>query len=62
MTSMKPGGGGRFAALQGKLEGEGKSKAESGAIAAAAGRKKWGAGRMAEMAVHGLAEKLKRGT
>jgi hypothetical protein len=61
-ASMKPGGGGRFAALRQKIEGEGKSPAVASAIAASAGRKKYGASKMSAMAVHGLAEKMKRGS
>jgi hypothetical protein len=44
---MKPGGGGRFAKLSKKIQGQGKSKKEADAIAAAAGRKKYGAKKMA---------------
>jgi hypothetical protein len=44
--SMKPGGGGRFMELEGKLEGEGKSKKAAGAIAAAGGDKKYGKKKM----------------
>lgn len=40
--SMKPGGGGRFAALKSKLEGEGKSAGSAAKIAASAGMAKWG--------------------
>lgn len=36
------GEGGRFAALEQKIEGEGKSKEAAGAIAASIGRKKYG--------------------
>ena len=39
-----------FKALQGKIEGEGKSPAAAGAIAAAIGRKKYGNKAMAKAA------------
>jgi hypothetical protein len=51
--SMKPGGGGRFAKLKGKLQAKGKSAASAGAIAASIGRKKYGAKKFAKMAHHG---------
>ena len=51
--SMKPGGGGRFAKLKGTLEAEGKSAKSAGAIAASAGRKKYGAQKMAKWAAKG---------
>lgn len=51
--SMKPGGGGRFAAFTQKLEGEGKSAGAAKAIAAAAGRKKYGAAKMAKFSAAG---------
>jgi hypothetical protein len=41
--SMKLGGGGRFKKFTNKLEAEGYSDKSAGAIAAAAGRKKYGA-------------------
>lgn len=48
------GQGGRFAALVGKLSAEkGVSKGEAGAIAASAGRKKYGAKKMGAMAAKG---------
>ena len=43
--SMKPGGGGRFAAMV--------ASGKSPALAAYIGRKKFGAKRMAKMAAHG---------
>lgn len=49
----KPGSGGRFAALQGKIEAQGKSPAAAAAIAASAGRKKYGSGQMAKWAAAG---------
>ena len=51
--SMKPGGGGRFAKFVKKVEGEGKSPEAAKAIAASAGRKKYGAKKFAKMAANG---------
>lgn len=51
--SMKPGGGGRFAALTKKIEGQGKSAESAKAIAASVGREKYGASGMAKMAAAG---------
>jgi hypothetical protein len=51
--SMKPGGGGRFAAMTKALEAKGKSVESAKAIAAAAGRKKFGAKRFAELGAAG---------
>jgi hypothetical protein len=51
--SMKPGGGGRFAALTKKLEAQGKSADSAKAIVAAVGRKKYGAAKMAKFAAAG---------
>lgn len=51
--SMKLGGGGRFKALTAKIEKSGKSKESAKAIAASAGRKKYGAKKMTAMAVKG---------
>ncbi len=51
--SMKPGGGGRFAAFVKKVEGEGKSAESAKAIAASAGRAKYGAKKFAKMAANG---------
>lgn len=50
--SMKPGGGGRFAALKGKLEGKVRNPA---AVAASIGRKKYGAAKMAKFSAAGRA-------
>lgn len=50
--SMKPGGGGRFAKLKGKLAHKAGVE-DPGAVAAAIGRKKYGAKRMAKFAAHG---------
>ena len=51
--SMKPGGGGRFAKMVGGLERSGKSAESAKAIAASAGRKKYGAAKMAKFAAAG---------
>jgi hypothetical protein len=51
--SMKPGGGGRFAAMVGKLKGQGKSEGSAEAIAASVGRKKYGKNRFQAMAAAG---------
>lgn len=48
--SMKPGGGGRFAALKGKLSGKVDDPA---AVAASVGRKKYGKGKFQTMAAKG---------
>ncbi len=52
--SMKLGGGGRFKKLTDTLQSEGKSVKSAKAIAAAVGRKKYGAKKMASMAAKGL--------
>ncbi|MFA5383987.1 MAG: hypothetical protein WC364_04885 [Eubacteriales bacterium] len=57
--SMKLGGGGRFAKLTAQLQAEGKSKESAQKIAASAGRKKYGAARMAAMAAAALRRKGK---
>lgn len=51
--SMKPGGGGRFKKLTGKLESEGKSAGAAKAIAAKAGMKKYGKAKMEKWAHKG---------
>jgi hypothetical protein len=51
--SMKPGGGGRFQKFVGSLEAKGMSSDSAKAIAAAAGRKKFGKSRFQEMAAKG---------
>lgn len=51
--SMKLGGGGRFAKLSEKLERQGKSPEAAKAIAANAGRKKYGSEKMTSMAIKG---------
>lgn len=57
--SMKPGGGGRFEKLEGKLEGRyGKKGAKK--IAASIGRKKYGKKGMARMAEKGRKKSRRR--
>lgn len=51
--SMKPGGGGRFAAMVNDLKGKGKSEASAAAIAASVGRKKYGKNKFQAMAAAG---------
>lgn len=51
--TMEPGGGGRFAAMVGKLKSKGKSEESAEAIAASIGRKKYGKGRFQAMAAAG---------
>ena len=50
--SMKPGGGGRFAALKSKIAAKGNVR-DPGAVAAAIGRKKYGAKKMTKWSVAG---------
>lgn len=51
--SMRPGGGGRFMKLTKKLEGKGEPASEAKAVAAIAGRKKYGAKKFNSMAAAG---------
>ena len=51
--SMKRGGGGRFEKFVSGLESKGMSKEQASAIAAAAGRKKFGTKKMAEFSADG---------
>jgi len=51
--SMKPGGGGRFAKFTKKLRAEGKSPKAAKAIAASAGRKKYGKKKMGKFSAKG---------
>lgn len=51
--SMKPGGGGRFKKFVKKVEAEGKSPEAAKAIAASAGRKKYGKKTMARFSAKG---------
>jgi len=52
MKSMKPGGGGRFAALKSKLGNKPGIK-DPGALAGSIGRKKYGASKMADFSAQG---------
>lgn len=54
--SMRPGGGGRFARMKRSLAGKVRNP---GAVAAAIGRKKYGAARMAKMAAAGRRRRRK---
>ena len=51
--SMKPGGGGKFAAMVADIKATGKSATSAKAIAAAVGRKKYGKAKFQSMAVAG---------
>lgn len=51
--SMKPGGGGRFQKFVGSLESKGMSNEQASAIAAAAGRAKYGKEKFQKMASNG---------
>ena len=51
--SNKLGGGGRFAQLEAGIMKSGKSKKQADAIAAAIGRKKYGATKMAKWSAKG---------
>ena len=53
MAKAKLGSGKRFKALQSKVEDEGYDAKAAKAIAAAAGRKKYGATKMADLAAKG---------
>ena len=53
--SLAPGGGGRFQRLKDSLMKEGKSSDSASAIAAAVGRKKYGASKMAKFSAAGRA-------
>jgi len=56
--SMKPGGGGRFAALKKKLAAQGAK--DPGALAAAIGRKKYGKAKMSKWAGKGRSRAKKK--
>jgi hypothetical protein len=58
--STAPGGGGHFAMVVDALKKSGKSVATAKAIAAAAGRKKYGAKKFAKMAVAGRKRAAKK--
>lgn len=55
--SMKPGGGGRFAKLKRRLKGKVRNP---GAVAAAIGRRKYGAKKMAKWSAAGRKRKKRR--
>lgn len=55
--SMKPGGGGRFKKMVDDLMKRGKSRKQAEAIAAKAGRKKYGAEKFNKMAASGQSRK-----
>lgn len=57
--SMKLGGGGRFAKLEKSIAAKGKVE-NPAAVAAAIGRKKYGAKKMAEMAAKGRKRAAKK--
>lgn len=57
MAKPKLGSGGRFKKLIEELEGEGKSEESAKAIAASAGRKRYGNAKMAKMAAAGKRRK-----
>jgi hypothetical protein len=59
--SMEPGGGGRFAKMVKNLKEKGKSEDSAKAIAASAGRKKYGKSKFQEMAAKGRARKEEGG-
>jgi hypothetical protein len=58
--SMKLGGGGRFQKLTRKLESSGKSVGDAKAIAASAGRAKYGNAKMSSMAAGGKKRAAKK--
>lgn len=57
--SMKVGGGGRFSKLKSKIASKGKVS-DPGAVAAAIGRKKYGAKKFSRMAAAGRHKHAKR--
>jgi len=59
--SMEPGGGGRFDKMVAGLKKKGKSEESAKAIAASAGRKKYGKSRFQEMAAAGRRKKEEGG-
>lgn len=58
--TMRPGGGGRFKKLVGKLKKQGKSASSAKKIAAAVGRRKFGAKRMAKFSAQGRKRAARR--
>jgi hypothetical protein len=59
--SMRPGGGGRFAAGQAALERKGYSEKSAGAIMAVRGRKAYGKEQMAKWSAAGRKRAAKKG-
>lgn len=59
--STKPGGGGKFAMMQSAIQKTGKSANAAAAIAAAAGRKKYGNAKFQQMAATGRKRATKKG-
>lgn len=59
--SMRPGGGGRFAKMVAGIEKSGKSADRAKAIAAAAGRKKYGKAQMSKWSRAGRKRAQKKG-
>lgn len=57
MKKPKLGSGGRFKALEKKIEGQGRSPSTAKAIVASIGRKKYGPEKMAKMAAAGKKKK-----
>ena len=58
--SLKPGGGGQFQKMVDALRKQGKSLAQAKAIAAAAGRKKYGKAKFQKMAATGRKRAAKK--
>ncbi len=58
--SMRPGGGGKFAQMVDAMVKQGKTVTAAKAIAAAAGRKKYGKRKMAKFAAQGRKRAAKR--
>lgn len=59
--SLSAGGGGRFAKMKAGIESKGDSAKEAGAIAASAGRAKFGAKKFSRMATAGRMKSMSRG-
>jgi len=57
--SLRPGGGGKFAKMVDALKKKGKTTEQAKAIAAAAGRKKYGKAKMTKWAAQGRKRKRK---
>jgi len=59
--SLRPGGGGRFARLVDQLRSRGYSEKRARAVAAAIGRRKYGAKQMAQWAAAGRKRRSRKG-